>query len=156
VQLVVIGVGSRQGDDAAGLVVAERLAQRGLPQETCVTSCERPLDLLPWLARADTVVLVDAVRSGARPGTVHRLRAGDLRAGDRLSSHALGVAEVLALAAALGQCRARVEIVGIEACACGGDAPALTPAVADAVARVADWLGERLAALGPGQHGVPG
>jgi hydrogenase maturation protease len=53
---------------------------------------------------ADTVILIDAVASGAYPGTIHRLdaRAQLLPAGFlHTSSHAFGVAQGVELARAL-------------------------------------------------------
>lgn len=128
----VIGVGSRRGDDAAGLAVVRRLARSPLPDGVSVVSRERPgLDLLDDLVGADAVVLIDSMRSGATAGTVCRIPLEALRTSRGFSNHALGVAEALELAAALGRVPPRVEIVGIE----GGDTQdgELSPAVARAV-----------------------
>lgn len=108
----VIGVGTRQGDDAAGLEVAESLARRALPPGTRVATCERPLpDLLDLLAEADAAVLVDAARGS--PDAVRRVERAELLRSPATSSHGFGVAEVIALAEALGRAPRRLELVAV-------------------------------------------
>ena len=111
-----IGVGTRQGDDAAGLAVADLLSRQPLPAGVSVALCERPgADLIDEMEGTDAVVIVDGTRSGRSPGTVRRVRPEEIAAGSALSTHAMGVREALGLAEALGRRPARVEIVGIEA-----------------------------------------
>lgn len=133
----VIGVGTRAGDDAAGLAVAERLAQRALPEDVVVTTCERPLpdllELFGALAPDEAAIVVDAFRSSGRPGSVRRLDADDVASGAGLSSHACGVGKVLGLADALGRRPRHLDIVGIAA-APGRPVPGATPSPAVAAA----------------------
>jgi hydrogenase maturation protease len=71
------------------------------------------------LEDAAAAVIVDAVRSGAEPGTLHRLtRLDQLPAASPASSHGLGLAEALALGERLGQLPPWV-VIGVEA---GSDA----------------------------------
>jgi len=133
VRVHVIGVGSGHGDDAVGLRVAAALAGRPLPPGVAVRTCERPLpDLLDALEGADAAVLVDAARTGAAPGRVRRLAPADLAQGAAASSHGLGVARVLALAAALDRAPARVELLAIEIATapCPADAEPSPPVLA--------------------------
>jgi len=124
VRLRVIGIGTSHGDDAAGLLAAERLTRARLPPGAEVLRCERPaLDLLDALAEADAALVIDAMRSGAPTGHVRRLDPGHLAAASPFSSHGLGVAQTLALARALDRLPPRLAILGIEA----GE-PASTPA----------------------------
>lgn len=147
----VIGVGSEQGDDSAGLVVADRLRHCPLPANVDVVECPRPgLDLLDELSGADAVVVVDAMQSGRPAGTVRRIPIELLQPQRGYSSHSLGVAEALELAKALGRLPRHVEIVGIEgSIACEG---ALSPAVAKGVEAAAE---EILALLGELQREEP-
>jgi hydrogenase maturation protease len=109
---------------------------------------------------ADLAVLVDAVVSGGKPGTIyrfdgaHRLPARFFRAA---SSHVLGLAEALELARALDRLPPRVLVVGVEA----GDVSmgdGLSEAVASAVPRAADLMLELVDELHagdvPDQRGV--
>ena len=132
---VVLGVGNAfRGDDAVGLAVAERV--RALAPELEVVVCEQePIQLLDAWEGADLALLVDAVSSGAEPGTVHRLDATVEPVPAtvfRGSTHAFGVAEVVELGRALGRLPDRLLVFGIEGAAFNaGDE--LTAAVAAAV-----------------------
>lgn len=119
----VIGVGTWQGDDAAGLAVAERVSRQPLPAGVEAVACERGgPEMLDALSGAGAVVLVDATRSGRAPGAVHRPGLADLRSRPGLSTHGFGVPEALDLAASLEALPERIEIVGIEAGALEGQA----------------------------------
>jgi hydrogenase maturation protease len=143
---VVIGIGNRlRGDDAAGVVAAEQLAPR-VPEGVEVVSCsEEPSRLMEAWEGVESVLLVDTVSSGAPPGTLHRFDAGEEAVPARTfrsSTHAIGIADTIELARALGRLPRRVRIYGIEA---GGfeTGAGLTPAVESAVAfLVQDLLAE--------------
>lgn len=125
-----IGIGNAaRGDDAAGLLAARRLG--GVEVEGDATA------VIDLLAGAREAVLIDAVRSGAAAGTVHRVDIGTLPAGlpRPASTHLIGLAEALELARALGRLPPRVTVYGIEGARFAvGDA--VSPAVATAVDRV--------------------
>ena len=134
---LVIGIGNRlRGDDGAGVAVTERLRER-VPRGVEVVACsDEPSRLMDAWEGADSVVLVDTVASGAPPGTLHRFEAGEHAVPARTfrsSTHAIGIADTIELARALGRLPQRVRIYGIEAggFTTGAD---LTPAVESAVA----------------------
>jgi hydrogenase maturation protease len=134
---VVIGIGNPvRGDDAAGVVVAEHLRPR-VPEGVEVVSCsEEPSRLMEVWEGAESVLLVDTVASGAPAGTLHRFDAGEQPIPAytfRSSTHAIGIADTIELARALGRLPRRVRVYGIEA---GGfeTGSSLTPAVESAVA----------------------
>jgi hydrogenase maturation protease len=123
VRRVVIGVGNAyRGDDGAGPAVAERLRGR-LPDEVEVTACEQePTRLIDAWRGADLAVIVDAVESGAQPGTLHRFDAGDAPIPEsvfRSSTHAFGIGETIELSRALETLPPRVLVYGIEGAAFG-------------------------------------
>jgi len=111
-------------DDGAGEAVVARVARHlgagPAPAAGVVTvgPFADPLDLLgPWDG-ARLAVVVDAVRTGAAPGTVVVL---DLDAGARppagtrvATTHGLGIADALRLARVVERAPARVVVVGIE------------------------------------------
>lgn len=139
----VIGVGTDwRGDDAAGLAVADRLRCAGPPGLEVVRCAGGAAELLDAFDGADDVVVVDAVVSGAPPGTVHRLTAPEGVAGARPGggTHDAGVADAVALAAALGRLPARVRVVGIEAADTAMGCATLTAEVARAVDEVAGGI----------------
>jgi hydrogenase maturation protease len=148
VTVVVIGVGNRlRGDDAAGPAVADRVRAE-VPASVDVRVCEQePSRLLDALAGADVAFIVDAVATGAAPGTLHRFDASSAPVPSRelrSSTHALGVGESLELARALGRLPRRTVVFGIEGTAfLTGDE--LSPAVADGVERAAVSVLEEVA-----------
>jgi len=119
VTALAIGIGNRsRRDDAAGLAVAERLRAQA-PSDLAVEVWERPpVELIDRWADADRVVVIDAVRSTARPGTVHRFdaTAAPLPAATfRCSTHGAGLADAIELGRALDRLPRRLIVYGIEA-----------------------------------------
>ncbi len=111
-----IGVGNDlRGDDAAGLEVARSIER--IPGARVVMHDGEAVDLLDHWQGADAVVIVDTIRSGAAPGTIHRIDASSdaipspLR---RASSHTIGVAEAIELGRTLGELPGRVIVYGVE------------------------------------------
>lgn len=104
----IAGIGSWCGDDRIGWDAVEAVETSGLLRrfpEGSVTAhrCERPSELLALAKGAAALVVIDAMRSGAPPGTVRRLAPDEPLGGqETLSSHGLGVAECLALGRTLG------------------------------------------------------
>jgi hydrogenase maturation protease len=132
---IVIGLGATDcGDDAAGLEAARRLASICPKDARVVSVAGQPSALLDLWSEASLVVVIDAVISGAPPGTVRRLDglAGPLPGGRRASTHDLGLADVVELGRALGRLPERLVILGIEAGDCSPGA-ALSPAVQEGV-----------------------
>lgn len=145
---LVIGIGnSGRGDDAAGLAVAA-LVERAAPPGVSVRRAEGdPLALLDIWAGVADVYLVDAVRSGAAPGTVIRFDASR-PLGVRFrhqGTHALGLADVIEVGRALRRLPAHLTGFGIEGAAFEQGAP-LSAQAQDAVRRVAARLVGELAA----------
>jgi hydrogenase maturation protease len=115
---VVIGVGNAyRGDDGAGREVA-RLVQERVSDELDVVVCElEPTRLIDAWDGAQAALVVDAVASGAEPGTVHRFDATREALPSRefrSSTHALGIGETIELARALGRLPEQIVVFGIE------------------------------------------
>jgi hydrogenase maturation protease len=127
----IIGCGNlERGDDAAGILVARRLREWGMDaRET--TSLFDAWDV------GDDVVLVDAMSSGRKTGTIavwegtEFSRPLQLRA----STHDFGLAEAIGLARALDRTPIRLRVYGIEGRRFGIGS-ALSPEVAKAVEAV--------------------
>jgi hydrogenase maturation protease len=97
--------------------VARRIRD-GAPEGVRVIEREgEPIDLLDDWSEVDEAIVVDAVSSGASPGTVHRLDAANTPLPTALfrgSTHALGLAEAVELGRALGRLPRRLVVYGIE------------------------------------------
>src|SRR5262245_54150872 len=145
--MLVIGIGNRfRADDGVGPVVAAAIAARNLPDVRVVEHSGEGAGLMALWAGAPHVVLVDAVRSGAPPGTIRRIDAGAERVPSGLfnySTHAFSVAEAVEMARVLGTLPRRIVLYGIEAqdTGCG---EGLTPAVRDAAHTVAQRVAAEL------------
>lgn len=113
----VVGIGAAdRSDDAVGLLVAERVRELD-PEGVTVVAVATPLDLLDVFDRFNSVVVVDAVRSGGSAGTlsVRVLDATPLPARrPSAGTHGLGVAEVVELARALDRLPEQLVVVGVE------------------------------------------
>lgn len=135
-QLRIVGIGSMdRGDDAAGRLAVRALGDR-LEEGIEISECQGTvIDLVSGWDQESSVLLVDAMVSGAPPGTIRRI---DARAqplpdtGPPTSGHGLGIAEAVALARALGCLPASLVVLAIEGGCFEGGAP-LTPAVAAAL-----------------------
>jgi hydrogenase maturation protease len=153
---LVIGLGRvDRGDDAVGPAVARIVADVCEPWVDVEVS-EQPADLMEVWSGRDTVVLVDAIRSGAPPGTVHVLPLGGEHgrgdvggSWDEGGTHALGVRSVVGLADALGLLPATLMLVGVEASSFDHGSP-MSPAVAAAVDPAADEVIAQVAGRLPG------
>jgi len=133
---LVIGIGNRwRGDDAAGLIVAERVAERvaegdaegdtervaervaGRPSVRVCLHEGEPIDLLGAWDGFAFAILVDTVVSGAPAGSIVRFdaAAGPLPATVRSpTSHTIGLAESIELARTLDRLPAYLTVIGIE------------------------------------------
>jgi len=142
---LVIGVGNRmRRDDGAGPAVLDILAARGIEITEVAGDCARLIEL--WDGRG-AVHVVDAMRSGQMAGTVARLDAlGETIPRDNFlnTSHVFGVAEAVETGRLLGRLPQGLIVWGIEGIAFDNGA-SLTPAVAVAVAEVANQLAQELA-----------
>jgi hydrogenase maturation protease len=145
--IVVIGVGNEyRSDDGAGIAVARRLRALFPTGVTILEESGEGTGLMQAWQGAAWVMLVDAVRSGASPGTIHRLdaRAAPLPMGFfHYSTHAFSVAEAVELARSLDELPAHLVVYGIEGAnfAAGID---LSPAVEQAVEAVVERLAEEV------------
>ena len=148
---LVLGIGNEWAtDDGVGPQVVRRVQQswavrgRNATREVGFVVMARPdLSLLEHLTGVHRLIVVDAVVSGAAPGTLHRQvwrpGATESRGVERASSHGFGVAELLQMAAALGKLPRLVELWGIEIASTEPGA-GLTPTVARAADEIAAQL----------------
>jgi len=143
VPVLVVGVGNAyRRDDGAGLAAAARLAEAaGAPVRLHDRLADGTALLETWRG-AETVILLDATRSGAPAGTIHRLTGAPeaiarLEAHTGASTHGLGIAEAIALGAVLRRLPRRLVVIGIEG-SCFEHGVGLSPEVGRAVTEAVD------------------
>ena len=117
-QTLLIGLGNQfGGDDGVGRVVARRLRELEMPAVQVREESGEGAALMEAWQEAMAVILVDAARSGAAPGTIHRFDVSRVPVPSRFfhySTHAFSVAEAVELARALNQLPSRIILYGIE------------------------------------------
>jgi len=145
---LVIGVGNEhRSDDRSGLEVARAL-RRPLEGKARVEEFSTEgIGLIELWRDADHVLVVDAVRSGAAPGSVLRIEPSDgalPHFHSATSTHGLSLAEAVALAQGLGELPRHLVVYGIEAenLEVGVSlSPPVARGVEEATARILDELG---------------
>jgi hydrogenase maturation protease len=123
----------------------DRLHATGIAVQCCAGGTE----LLDLWCGAGTAILVDAVATGAPPGTIHRFEVGDEQlpvASAVVGTHALGLRETIELARVLRCLPTRVVLYGIEAGTFELGAPMSAPVIA-ALPLVAARVADEVAAL---------
>lgn len=141
--LKVIGIGSPFGDDQVGFLLIDELRQSEqlhsyLNSELELLAVDRPgANLLSLFEKAERVIIIDAVVSGAGLGQLHRWPDSTaLESCDSfLSSHGFGLAQALTLGRQLALLPEQLLVLGVE----------IDPVVTDADLSVR--LGKRLPAL---------
>lgn len=138
---VVIGIGNGfRRDDAVGLVVADQIAERDLPNVRVVGGIGEPSALLEaWSGVARAVVVDAAAGADSTPGRIRRWTACELEATAVVSSHALGLAQTCALGKALALMPHELVIFTVEV-ADTNHGTGLTPAVAAVVPDLVDAI----------------
>jgi len=116
--ILIIGIGNAyRGDDAVGLRVAQDIKKEALVHVTVSEQSGDGISLMDSWKDSDAVILIDAVYSGAKPGTIHRFDAHTQPIPSKFfhySTHAFGVAEAIELARALKQLPPHLIVYGIE------------------------------------------
>jgi hydrogenase maturation protease len=139
-------------DDSVGLRVAAELKER-LSGRTDVEVGEDywgGLRLMERMAGYDRAIVIDAIQTGAAPGTIHRLAVGDIPTQRSASSHDVNLPTALALGRQAGvhlPAEGNILLVGIEAEDILTFGEHCTPAVAAAVPRAVEEVLRALASL---------
>jgi len=119
--ILVLGLGNQLlSDDGVGPVLLEELAASAIPWPSDVEFLDggtQGLALLGHLSGRQALIIVDALHTGAAPGTVHRFTLNELRelsAGRANSAHEGNAGELLAAAQLLDELPNRLFVVGVE------------------------------------------
>ena len=115
---LVLGVGNiLLADEGVGVRVVEAFQQRFMIPDgvDVLDGGTAGMDLLDALSSRSHIVIVDAVRTGAEPGTIVRLAGADVPAlfSNRISPHQLGISDVLAFLRLIDQVPQHIALIGI-------------------------------------------
>src|SRR3989339_518475 len=116
--ILIIGVGNAyRGDDAVGLRIVQDIKKMSPDHVNVIEQSGDGISLMDSWKDSDAVILIDAVHSGAQPGTIHRFDVHTQTIPTKFfhySTHAFGVAEAIELARALKQLPKNLIVYGIE------------------------------------------
>jgi len=116
--ILIIGVGNAyRGDDGVGLRIAQDIKKKSPDHVNVIEQSGEGISLMDSWKDADAVILIDAVHSGRKPGTIHRFDVHTQTIPAKFfhySTHAFGVAEAIELARALKQLPQNFIVYGIE------------------------------------------
>ncbi|GAB6187521.1 hydrogenase maturation protease [Thermopirellula anaerolimosa] len=151
---LVLGLGNPiLTDDSVGLRVAAVLREEWADRSdvTVEEDCWGGLRLMERLAGFQQAVIVDAIQSGAPPGTVHRLTPNDLPTQHSASAHDVSLPTALAFGRKMGLVLPtddRLVLVAVEAADILTFGEACTPAVEAAIPHAVEAVREVLAEWG--------
>ncbi|MBI4808884.1 MAG: HyaD/HybD family hydrogenase maturation endopeptidase [Nitrosomonadales bacterium] len=118
-RIIVLGVGNiLLSDEGIGVRAIEKLQQDyALPPEVVIIDGGTTgMEMLEDLSNADHIVIVDAVRGGRPPASIIRLADEQVPVffKTKLSPHQIGLSDVLATLAFIGEQPGGVTVIGVE------------------------------------------
>lgn len=141
--ILLIGIGNDfRSDDSIGLHVIRTLKEKKLPETMMVESSGDGAELIELFSTARMAILIDAVSSGRKPGTIYQFEAHKKPVPAQLSfqsTHAFGVGEAIELARVLEQLPPILLVYAIEG-ANFSTGLELTPKVEEAAYKVAEQV----------------
>jgi hydrogenase maturation protease len=119
VSILVLGIGNLlMADDSVGVRIAQGLSSRyRFPLHVKVLDGGTlGLDLLPRLEGVDRLLMVDAVETGDKPGTMVRLTGEDipLALETKVSPHQMGLKDLLTVASLQGNVPREMVLWGVQ------------------------------------------
>jgi len=119
ISVLVLGIGNLvMGDDAVGVIVAQRL-QHGYRFPDNVEIMDGGtlgLDLLPKLENITNLIMIDAVETGQKAGTCVRLCGQELPIAleTKVSPHQMGLKDLLAVSELMGHSPKEMILIGVQ------------------------------------------
>ena len=141
--ILLIGIGNEyRSDDSIGLHVIRALKEKKLPETMMVERSGDGAELIELFSTARMAILIDAVSSGRKPGTIYQFEAHKQPVPAQLSfqsTHAFGVGEAIELARVLEQLPPILLVYAIEG-ANFSTGRELTPKVEEAAYKVTEQV----------------
>ena len=147
----VIGIGNLlRADDGVGIHVAQRLKEKR-PDIEVVDMSTTSIELLEFIRGRDNVVVIDAIKTGAEPGTVHRITPHEPMSSSFTSSHNLNLSCILMLGWKLyrEEMPKKLVILAVEAEDINSYSSKLTAKVQLVVPKLLEYIGKEFEEKGP-------
>jgi hydrogenase maturation protease len=117
-KVLIIGIGNEyRCDDSIGLVIAREIRERHISSVFVREESGEGVALMETWQGYENIILVDAISSGARPGTIVKIDASKEIVPAKFfhySTHAFSIAEAIELARAMKTLPSKILIYGIE------------------------------------------
>jgi len=117
-KVLVIGIGNEyRSDDGVGLVVAREIHKKLVPSVTVKEESGEGAALMDLWQGYQNVIIVDAVSSGAKPGTIFKIDANIEMIPAKFfhySTHAFSLTEAIELARTMNTLPPKLLVYGIE------------------------------------------
>lgn len=118
-RIVVLGVGNTLlSDEGIGVRAIEKLQQDYIlpPEVVVIDGGTTGMEMLEDLSKCDHIIIIDAVRGGKAPASIIRLADEQVPVffKTKLSPHQIGLSDVLATLAFIGEQPGGVTIYGVE------------------------------------------
>lgn len=116
---VILGVGNLLlSDEGVGVHVAEKMMKMDLPHGIeVIEGGTDGFGLIDIISEADRLVVVDAVKGGAKPGSIYKFNIEDVPDSPKMyktSVHQVGILEVVHLSELITEKRPQTTVIGIE------------------------------------------
>jgi len=115
--ITIVGVGNLLlKDEGIGIHIIRTLQQMDMPPDIDIIDGGTSIDLPFYLKNSNTVIIIDAVKSGSKPGTVYRFhpRDVDIESGEMVSAHDLDLKKSLEMIRLMENQPKEITIIGIE------------------------------------------
>ncbi|MES0371232.1 MAG: hydrogenase maturation protease [Mariprofundaceae bacterium] len=145
----VIGLGNEwSGDDAVGLIAAQKLREKNIPDIEVRVTDVPDWEMFEKLVSDDVLIFIDACDGGGEAGAIYQLHSDEImeRGVRHCSSHGLGLSHWLSMAEVLGKKTGRILIYAIEI----GDVTmgsGLSKKVENAIPKVLNMIEKKIAGL---------
>lgn len=147
-EVLVLGVGNVMlGDEGLGVHIARHLLDTYIfpPGIEIIDGGTGGLALLPFIRSARRVIVVDAIETGAEPGSIFMFDAGEIEEIEktRISLHDMGIMDVLNTAGILGD-QPEATIIGVQPEKMDDFGAGMSEAVCASMTRVVELVLEQL------------
>jgi hydrogenase maturation protease len=117
-KVLIMGIGNEyRRDDGIGLEIARKIRERHLSRVTVLEESGDGAALMEAWQGYETVILADAISSGAKPGTIVEIDVTKKKVPAKFfhySTHAFSVAEAIELSRAMKTLPPRLVVFGVE------------------------------------------
>ena len=115
--VLVLGIGNiLLSDEGAGVKAVEELKNSYVGSDALeiVDGGTMGVELLPYFENRSHILIIDAVKTGKKPGTIVRIADPPAYFGSKISPHQIGLADVLGIAVMTNNMPKNITLFGIE------------------------------------------